>query len=213
MSIALRTMVSTAAAATLGFAACSTPTKVTDAWRDPTFSGPMKNLVIVGAKMSDTNRRTLEDNFTSALSARGIRATQSYRLLPAAVPSVEEARAALKMGGFDGALVATPRGVKEEVKVIPGGGFYDYWGPTWSGPSDYVQTDEFVRFETTLWDPRDGGKMVWSALTQTVNPSSGKNFVLSLVNKVVPNLVQAGLISPATAPGEPVSYAPTTTTN
>ncbi len=207
MHIALRSLISTGATMALASTACSTaaPTKVTDVWRDPTYaSGQMTNIVVVGARMTDTSRRTLEDGFVAALATHGVRATQSYHLLPDQIPSANDARAALRKGGFDGALVSTPRGVKEQVTVIPGGGFYDYWGPMWAGAPGYVETDQFVKFETTIWDPNTG-KMVWSALTQTENPSSGRDFITSLVKKVVPSMGAAGLIPPA---GQAVSYAP-----
>ena len=209
MHIALRSLVSTGAVMALASTACSTaaPTRVTDVWRDPNYtSGQMANIVVVGAKMTDTNRRTLEDGFVAALASHGVHATQSYQLLPDQIPSVNAARTALQKGGFDGALVSTPRGVKDEVAVIPSGGFYDYWGPMWTGSPGYVETDQFVKFETTLWDPRTG-KMVWSAMTQTENPSSGKDFITSLEKKVIPSMVQAGLI-----PGPAVSYSPRAST-
>jgi hypothetical protein len=110
----------------------------------------------------------------------------------------------LQQGNFDGALVSTMKGVTEQVAVAPdaawAGGFYGaYWG---AGAAAYAQTDQFVKFETTLWNP-SSGKMVWSAITQTENPSSGPNFVSSLTGKIVPSLAQAGLI-PATQ-GAPIS--------
>jgi hypothetical protein len=210
MHIALRSLVSTGAVMTLASTACTTaaPTKVTDVWHDPSYaSGQMTNIVVVGARMTDTSRRTLEDGFVAALATHGVRATQSYQLMPDQVPSASDARDALRKGGFDGALVSTPRGTKEQVTVIPGGGFYDYWGPMWAGAPGYVQTDQFVKFETTLWDPRNE-KMVWSALTQTENPSSSRDFITSLVKKVIPSMTEAGVIPPARPPGQPVSYAP-----
>jgi hypothetical protein len=82
-------------------------------------------------------------------------------------------------------------------------GFYGaYWGP---GAPVYAQTDQFVNFETTLWNT-SSGKMVWSAVTQTENPTSGKDFVSSLTHKVVPSLAKAGLIP--SRQGAPITLAP-----
>ena len=79
-----------------------------------------------------------------------------------------------------------------------GTGFYGaYWGP---GAPVYTQTDQFVKFETTLWDP-NSGKMVWSAITQTENPTSGTDFVSSLTKAVVPSMANAGLLPM----GQPIS--------
>ena len=196
---------------TLGLvaAACSTPTTETNVWQSPTYAaGPMKNIAVFGGRVNETDRRTLEDGYVAALASYGVHATPSYSLFPQGqVPKDQSAvRTVLQQGGYDGALVSTLKGVSEQVLVAPDAGwdtgFYGaFWGP---GAPVYAQTDQFVKFETTLWNP-NSGKMVWSAITQTENPTSGPNFVSSLTGKIVPSLAQAGLI-PARQ-GAPVSLA------
>jgi len=202
---------------TLLLAGCSsTSTEVTSAWKDPSYTaGPMKNIVVFGGRLDATNRRALEDGFASALSARGVRATPSYTLFPGALPATNDAQVALQKAGVDGVLVASMRGTSEKSTFVPGapygGPFWGgYYGPGWGGAWDpgYVITDQFVKFETSLWSPSGNGKMVWSAVTQTENPSSGKDFVSSLTKSVVPALGKAGFL-PAAQEGKPVSEAPT----
>ena len=200
----------------LAFAAagCSsaTPTEMTNVWKDPGYTaGPMKNFFIFGGRLNATNRRTLEDGFVAALTARGVRATPSYTLFPGDYPSKEEARSAVQGGGYDGLLVASMRGANEQ-EYVPGvytGGFWDgYYGPGWGGAWDpgYVVTEEVVKFQTSLWDARGQGKLVWSAITETENPTSGKDFVSSLTGSVVPALAKAGFLPPQG--GKNVSYSP-----
>jgi hypothetical protein len=192
----------------------STPTEITNVWRDPSYAaGPMKNLIVFGGRMNATNRRSLEDGFVSALNSRGVHATASYTLFPGDLPTKDQARAALQRTGIDGVLVASMRGKNEQTTFVPGayagGGFWDgYYGPGWGGPYDpgYVVTDEFVKFETSVWDPRDSGKMVWSAVTETENPSSGKDFVSSLTKSVIPALTDAKILPPPPK-GNAVSFA------
>lgn len=190
--------------ATMAVAACSTPTTETNVWKSPTYAaGPMRNIAVFGGRVGPTERHTLEDGVASALSAYGVHATQSYTIFGDQVPPDQATiRATLKSGGYDGALVSTLKGVSEQTLVAPdadwGSGFYGaYWGP---GTPVYAETDEFVKFETTLWDP-NSGKMVWSAITQTENPTSGKDFVTSLTKAVVPSMAKAGLLPM----GQPVS--------
>jgi hypothetical protein len=189
--------------------ACSTEsTRVTDTWKDPSYSaGPMKNIVVFAARLNETQRRTLEDGFVSALSQHTTHATQSYKVFTGALPAPEAAHAMLQQSGFDGVLVATLRGVNDTVTDIGSTGFWGgYYGPGWGEP--YVVTEPVVKFETSLWDP-SRGKLVWSAVTQTDNPSSGKDFTVSLTKQVVPMLEKAGFISkPA---GQPVSFGPART--
>jgi hypothetical protein len=159
--------------------------------------------MVFAGRVDPTQRHTIEDGLVSALSAYGAHATQSYSIFGDQVPPDQAAvRTTLKNGGYDGALVSTLKGVSEHVLVAPdadwGTGFYGaYWGP---GAPVYAETDQFVKFETTLWDP-NSGKMVWSAITQTENPTSGKDFVSSLTKAVVPSMAKAGLLPM----GQPIS--------
>jgi hypothetical protein len=133
-----------------------------------------------------------------ALAQHGIRATTSYSLFHDAFPTSDQARDVVQKVGFDGMLVATSKGTTERA-VVAGGDFWSdyYYGPSWLGwYPGYVYTDELVKFETTLWDERAGGKMVFAALTQTRNPSSGNDFVRSLTKAVLPAMTRAGLIPP-----------------
>jgi hypothetical protein len=191
------------AVASTAVAACSTTTE-TAVWKSSTYAaGPMKNIAVFAGRVDATQRHMLEDQLVSALSAYGVRATASYAMFGDQVPPDQASiRASLRSGGYDGALVSTLKGVSERTLVAPdtdwGVGFYGaYWGP---GAPVYAETDQFVKFETTLWDP-NSGKMVWSTITQTENPTSGKDFATSLSKTVVPSMAKAGLLPM----GQPVS--------
>ena len=189
--------------------ACSTPTHETSVWKSPNYaSGPMKNVAVFAGRVNATDRHTLEDAYVAALAMYGVRATPSYSIFPESQvpPDAASVQTTLETQGYDGALVSTLRGVTERVYVSPdadwAGGFYgSYWGP---GAPAYAETDQFVNFDTTLWNPATG-KMVWSAVTQTENPRSGKDFAASLTKEVVPSLAKAGLIPSRN--GAPVSLA------
>jgi hypothetical protein len=193
-------------------AACSTPTKMTDVWRDQSYAGgPLKNLVVFGGRLNETNRRTLEDAFVSALGTHGVHATPSYQVFPSDLPDKNEAKATLQQAGFDGALVSALKAVNEKPTFVGGAGpgFWDgYYGPGWGGPAyagGYVVTEQVVKFESSLWSLQGDSKLVWSATTQTDNPMTAKDFTTSLTNDVVPALTKVGLIGPA--PGNAVSQA------
>lgn len=184
----------------LGAAACGSKTAMTDVWTEPNrLSGPMRSILVIGARMDETSRRSLEDGFAQALAEHGVRATPSYTLFPNALPTPQVAREAVRSAGYDGLLVAESKGTSEKTTVVPGQ--YDFWtgyyyGPGWEGwYPGYVYTDTYVKFETTLW-ATSSGQLAWSAITETKNPSSGKDFVASLTGKVVPALARAGFIPP-----------------
>jgi hypothetical protein len=186
-------------------AACATtaPTEITDTWRSPAFgAGPLTNVMVFGAGVEPESRRAVEDAFASAMSEHGMRATPSYRFFPNAIPSPAVARDALVRRGFDGALFAEMKGKDEKVTAKAWGCCVDRHdrAGVWQAPVA-VGTDEVVTFETTLWDPRQTGSLVWAASTRTENPSSARDFAKSLVDEVVPALVEAGLIPPELPPG------------
>jgi hypothetical protein len=194
-------------------AACSTRTTETNVWKSPSASAaPMKNAAVFAGRVTSTDRHTLEDGFVEALAAYGVRATPSYAIFPESQvpPDPTSVQATLKTSGYDGALVSTMQGVSERITIDQGvdwaGGFYGaYWGP---GAPVYAETDQFVKFETTVWNVT-AGKMVWSALTQTENPRSGRDFVSSLTKTVIPSIARARLIpSKAGEPGAPISLLP-----
>jgi hypothetical protein len=173
--------------------ACSTPTNETNVWQSPSHAeGTMKSVAIFAGGVNSADRRTIEDGYVAALATYGVRATPSYTIFPQGeVPQdLATVRSALQQAGYDSALVSTLQGDTDPVHIAPGarfnGGSYGYMGP------EYIP-DQFVKVETTLWSPQTG-KTVWSAVTDTENPRSSRNFVSSLTGKIVPSLSQAGLI-------------------
>lgn len=190
-------------------AACSTPTQVTSSWRDPTYeAAPLRNWLVIGARVDATHRRMLEDRFAAELGAHGVRATPSYRVFATeALPEREEARAAVASAGYDGVLVSTKKGVRETFSVEPGDTFWGgFYGPAWVTSPPYIDTDEYVKFETTVWDPRGEGKLVWSTVTNTVNPTSEADFVSSLTRTIVPALTKAGFLPREGSDGVPRAW-------
>ena len=177
-------------------AGCGTPTSTTQVRKAETVvRAPMRRVVVFGGGLSETGRRVMEDGFVASLGARGVAARPSYELLPT-LPDKDSARAAVEAAGFEGVLVATLHGIREKVSYVPGGsGFWGgYYGGTWA--PDSVVTDQIVTVETTVADLRAGGAgaLVWSATTQTTNPTSAADAVKSLTKELVPKLSEGGLI-------------------
>ena len=168
----------------------STQTSVTQLWKAPIVAAPMRSVIVFGANLDEANRRALEDAYVRALSAHGVDAKPSYALFPGEPPPREQAQEAVKKAGFDGILVSRLRSVREKQTYQPGdygGGFWSgYYGSGWGYWSPgYVQTDELVAYDTTLWDARASDKLDFALTTQTKNPSSDKDSVRSLTKTVV----------------------------
>ena len=91
---------------------------------------------------------------------------------------------------------------EKETRYVPGSyptpyySFYGYYG--WAQPiaysSGYYQTDRLVGIETNIYDTSDG-KLVWSGLTQTSNPSDVRKLVADTAKKVRQEMKKYGFIS------------------
>jgi hypothetical protein len=58
----------------------------------------------------------------------------------------------------------------------------------------YVERERRVSSEISVWRTGEGGRMVWSGLTETVDPSSPGDFSAEVSKLVMPELRKAGLI-------------------
>jgi hypothetical protein len=196
------------AAVAVSAAACSTPTTLSNVWRDPNYSAaPMQKMFVIGRTNDETNRRTLEDSYVSALAGHGVHAMASYHVFPDSRPDREAVRQHLESQGYDGALITTFKGVHTTTSYEPSMGFYGYYGTVWD--NGYVVTDQVVKVETTLWSMHTG-KLVWSASSDTDNPSSSSDAISSVVQKVVSTLTDERLIpaqGPAVAYSSPAIHA------
>ena len=185
-------------------AACSTPTTIADVWRDPSYvAPPMKKILVFGAVKSETNRRTLEDAFASSLARHDVRAMAAYRAFPGQ-PNRDAARQYLEAQGYDGALVVKYEGMRTQTTIQPGSEFGYYYDELWGW--GYVETDQFVKVETSLWNAHTG-KLVWSAVSETQNPTSSSDAIDSLVTKLTGSLAEARLIPPPMSVSYVTSHA------
>lgn len=177
-------------------------TSVTQVWKGEVAAPPLKSILVFGARMDEANRRVVEDAMVAELRRRQIAARPSYELFPGALPDRDKARDAVKAAGIEGVLVATLRNVREQSTVMPstyygGTGLWSsyYGGPAWGyWDPGYVVTDRLVSFETTLWSERTGDQLLWAAMTETKNPSAGKEFANSLTKAVIASLENEGLV-------------------
>ena len=177
---------------------CSTPTTITDAWRDPSYSaGPMRKILVLGKTPAETNRRNLEDAMAATLERHGAHAVASYRAFQTQTPERAAVQQYLESEHFDGALVITFQGVRTQTIVEPRPSFDNYYGTRFSGgfyANDYnVYTDQFVKVDTTLWDAHSG-RLAWSVSTQTSNPWSSNDAIKSLTDKLQATMTRAQLV-------------------
>jgi hypothetical protein len=170
-------------------AACAPTTEVLNSWADPSAGQVrFKKMLNVCACKDEAMRRTVEDQLTKRIAG----STPSYTVLSEDdLRDKESAKAKVKAGGYDGAVVMVLVSVDRTQTYVPGSAYavpapytsmYGGWGYGWSTYYDpgYVDTDQLVDFNTNVYQVQ-GEKLIWASRTQTTDPTS----VGSMVDEII----------------------------
>lgn len=171
----------------IGLAACASPTVINTQWSDPQFTAkPIRSIIVFGITNDSTNRRVFEDAMVAQLTAKGVKASPSYRFAPDPGPvSQETMQRAIAESGAGGMLLTRIVNVSQSVRVTPGsnfgppppgwggwggfGGFHGFYGGMWASSFNVPPTitvDENVGADTRLFEAKNFN-VVWSASTTT----------------------------------------------
>ena len=190
--------------ATLALTGCQT-TALQSAWYDPTFTGgPMARITVVAAGLAPANRRLAEDIFSQRLSALRVHAAPGWAVVSdearnAAVPFTE----ALRASGAEGVLVVRVLGVDTRTQVNtmmvttttavgPMWGSSRVWATTTVPVTQVSQYNRWM-VETSLYEVSTG-RLVWSGITQTLNPSDFQRDVGGFADVIIGQLAARGLL-------------------
>jgi hypothetical protein len=202
MSTSIRRLLSCIAAAALALVAGCASTTLQSAWADPTYTGPaFTRILVVGVTGSMTNRRVFDDLFAQSLNAAGVDGLPGYQFIPDAASANEQVfNEGVANSKADGLLLVRLLGVDTKTQVNttmmpvmgPYGG-YAGWGPAWYAvPS--VSQYQVANVEATLFETKTH-RPVWSANTQTLNPTSVAAETPGYAKVVIGQLVARGLIA------------------
>jgi len=181
---------------TLALGACAS-TGIAESWIDPgTKELPRFKKVFVAYIGADSAaQRLAEDSMAKHLAAPEV--LKSYALYPDA-KGLDPARVKdeLRAQGCDGAVMMRLARIEQEISATsthPGyyGSFGGYWGHGYGAPVD-VRTDEIVHMETNVYSLTDD-KLVYSARSETFNPSSTEQLVDEIAAAIAKDLDQRGL--------------------
>jgi hypothetical protein len=168
-------------------AACAA-TKVTAVWKDESYQGRPRKVLVYAVVKNGTNRRIIEDEFVNRLKSRGIDAIPGYDVFPGDDLVKEEVLGEkIKDLGIDTLLLTRLTGSKEIQVQVPGTVTYQPMSPAMYQPSPYYRTwqgyyntgytavytpgyttteETYVMAEANLYDVATG-KLIWTASTQT----------------------------------------------
>jgi hypothetical protein len=176
--------------------ACSSVT-VSNAWKDPAWSGPpADSVLVVGITRSDTMRRVFEDTFSQQLQAAGIKASASYTQIPAGAGASVQLGTLIKSSGAQAVLATRVQRVETKINVTPSGPgygrFYGWYGSAWASTPDVTQYD-VVTLETSVWDAKTEN-LVWTVTTQAVATNNIPKATTQLAQTLIPKLKADGIL-------------------
>lgn len=183
-------------------------TKITSVWMDSEKAGTTFNdILIIGIADEEHNRRLFEEQFTNQLKAAGIQSAVSYTLLPQGIDiNRDTVSAAIEGKTVDAVIVTHLVAVDEETVYRPSmdyqpaygyyNGLYSYYPHvhTYVHQPGYYTTHDIVKLETNLYEVATE-QLVWSAQSSSFAPESAKEVIDELVNLVIKDLQQKGLIT------------------
>jgi len=194
-------------AAALLAGACASNSQLVNMWRDPQSASRLDNVMVVAMRRNETMRRVWEDQFVNVLQDRGVHAVPSYRLYADHAPDTSEVADAARNSRFDGVIAIHPLGTSTSEHYVPGyttlepvsrhnpwtGWYHTYYADVYN--PGYVETDQVVRYQVDVFSASQDGQLVWSGITETIDPRSDAAVNREVSRLIVPELAHAGIIA------------------
>jgi hypothetical protein len=195
-------------AAALLAGACASNSQLVNMWHDPQASPrPLNNVMVVAIRRNETMRRVWEDTFVRALQERGVTAVPSYRLYADHAPDTSEVADAARNSRFDGVIAIHPLGTSTTEHYVPGyttlepvsrhnpwtGWYHTYYTDVYN--PGYVETEQVVRYQVDVFSADENGQLVWSGITETIDPRSDVAVNREISRLIVPELAHAGIVT------------------
>ncbi|WP_057935749.1 hypothetical protein [Algoriphagus resistens] len=194
--------------------ACAPSTKITGSWKAPEAkAGGYSNIFVTALTDKLVARQTIENDIDAILEEDGITASSSFEIIPpgfkATPENKEKTVSAIQAAGHDAILTVALLDQTSETRYVPGttmysplgyggyyGGFYgyySYYNPVMYDPG-YYTTDKNYYIEMNLYDAQSEA-LVWSAQSETTNPSSLESFSRTFAQAVEYQLIKDGIIT------------------
>jgi hypothetical protein len=171
---ALRSSLQFAAFITAFIIVACTSTKFSALWKDETYQGPPKKILVINTFQDPSIRRLFEDEIVKALKDHKVDAVVQYTGMPseAAVSDKDVIAAQAKEVGADAVLITKPVGARRD--------------PTGTGTSG----DSYLNTQTDIYDMKTNKLISFaSAETKIRENTTGSQHYLKRVPSYVKDLV------------------------
>jgi hypothetical protein len=193
---------------------CGPSTKISGTWTNPDAIGKAYNKIVVLALTDNIQaKQNVENTLQNQLKQEGIQTAKSMDMFP---PDFKDAKLTheqilQKVGesNYEAVLTVSLLDTKTETRYVPGtgamgyapfgygyygsfGGYYNYMFPMTYSPGYYTQ-DKIYYIETNLYDALTE-KLVWSAQSETYNPSDLVSFSKGFAKVTVDKMKAEGVL-------------------
>ncbi len=181
---------------------CST-TRMLESWKASDLKASdlqFEHVVAIAIVSRESQQRIVEDALVASMSRSNV--MPAYSLVSQEDRgNVDRMRAALEEHGMDGAVTVRLVNVNERETYVPGttsyyaGGYYGHYGRVGVPIYDpgYYRSDTYVKVETSLYNVAKG-KLLWSGVSETLNPSQVDGMIQGIVEAAGKRLENDGLI-------------------
>jgi hypothetical protein len=185
-------------AAALMTLSCASPMRLTDNWRNSTYTGPaFKKIMIVALTKHVDLRQPIEAEFAKQLKSRGVEVATCHEYFPDPDKATREDLIKVSQGmGIEAYLI---------MRVLETGTDVLTSGPSdttmdkmtympWFGPGQpMTRQREAVTIESRLYEGKTTG-IVWRSTVDAVNPTGSDDQISRFVSLVVKTLRDKKLI-------------------
>ena len=184
---------------------CSTSTKITAAWTDKEYEkGKIRSIMVMGIAKREAVRRIFEEDMVERFEYIGVTCLASSQIFPKDVKlDTNTYRLHFSNSGIDAVLTSKLVSADKSQTYVQGssyyggyprhGGFYGYYGSSYDymySPG-YTITSTTLKIETNLYDTKTE-QLIWTAISDTFDPTNETDAIKSLNKKLVDELYKAG---------------------
>jgi hypothetical protein len=191
------------AALAIAASSCGTTSSLVQRWNEPSYTGKKDaKMFIFALAQNERNMKIWESAFGNALTAVHVKPIPSSSMFAFGTSLDSTAlRGYVHNSGADLLAVTRLVDVEKEQVYVPGStyytpapayyGYYGYYYSSWGMVSTpgYYETQHVYRLETNVYDVASE-KLVWSGLTETVDPSNAEDGANSIAAVIIDDMLQ-----------------------
>jgi hypothetical protein len=185
---------------------CGSSTHFTQVWKDDALTQwTFKKVAVAAISPNESIRRTGESQMAASVRAHGVEAEGVSSLMPIEkLKDKDFVQQKLSENNFDALITMRLVAADAKTSYVPGTvtsfptSYYSpwgYYGYGWQSVYEpgYMVTNTYVNIETNIYSIKDE-KLVWSGMSQSVDPSSAQKLVEEISQEAYYEMQKQGIV-------------------